>query len=88
LPTIQQPLKLKKKFDKSVTCFYCHVAARVPDIFCSFYFVKKHKIANISTTTAAKQKIITDLESLEFFDEISLNLKPIKFYLAKSATDF
>jgi hypothetical protein len=47
---------------------YCHqVAAWVPDIFCSFYFMKNHKIANKnSTTTNAREKISTDLESLDF----------------------
>ncbi len=36
------------------------------DMFCNFYFVKIHKIANNSSTTEAKEKISTYLESLEF----------------------
>jgi hypothetical protein len=35
-------------------------------MFCNFYFVKNHKIGNNSTTTKAREKISTDLESLEF----------------------
>ncbi len=37
-------------------------------IFCNFYLAKNHKIANSSTTTKAREKINTYLESLEFFD--------------------
>jgi hypothetical protein len=39
------------------------MAALVPDVF---YLVKNHKIANNSATTEAREKISTDLESLEF----------------------
>jgi hypothetical protein len=42
------------------------VAAWLPDMFCNLYSVKNHKIAEISTTTKAGEKISTDLESLEF----------------------
>jgi hypothetical protein len=42
------------------------VAAWFPDVFCSFYFVKNHKNANNSTTTKAREKISTDLDTLEF----------------------
>jgi hypothetical protein len=42
------------------------VAARVPDMFCNFYSVKNHKIANYSTTPKAREKMSTDFESLEF----------------------
>jgi hypothetical protein len=47
------------------------VAAWVPDMFCNFYLVKNHKIVKNSTTAKAREKISTDLESLEllqFFD--------------------
>jgi hypothetical protein len=44
------------------------VAAWVPDMFYNFYLEKNHKIVNNSTATEAREKIITDLESLEFFD--------------------
>jgi len=36
------------------------VAALVADMFCNFYFVKNHKIANNSTTAEAR-KISTDI---------------------------
>jgi hypothetical protein len=66
-------------------------AARlVPDMFCNFYLVKNHKIANNSATTEAREKISTYLESLEvenFLMYVGLNLKTIKFYLIKLATD-
>jgi hypothetical protein len=42
------------------------VTARVPDMFRNFYFAKNHKIAKNSTTTKAREKISTDLESIEF----------------------
>jgi hypothetical protein len=46
---------------------FCHqVAALVPNMFCSFYLVKNHKIANNSATTETKEKISTYLESIEF----------------------
>jgi hypothetical protein len=38
----------------------------VPDMFCNFYLVKNKKIAYNSATTEAKEKIRTDLESVEF----------------------
>jgi hypothetical protein len=42
------------------------VAAWFSDVFCSFYLVKNDKIANNSTTTKAREKISTGLESLGF----------------------
>jgi hypothetical protein len=36
-----------------------------PDMFCNFYLMKNHKNAYDSATTEAKEKIRTDLESLE-----------------------
>jgi hypothetical protein len=39
----------------------------IPDMLCHFYLVKNHKIANNSTTTKTREKISTDLKSLEFF---------------------
>ncbi len=45
----------------------CHqVAEWVPDMFCNFYLVKSHKTANNSASTEAREKISTDLESVEF----------------------
>jgi hypothetical protein len=37
------------------------------DMFCNFYLVKNHKISKNSTTAKAREKISTDLESLEFY---------------------
>jgi len=42
------------------------VAQWVPDMFRNFYFVKNLKIALNSTTPKAREKISTDLETLEF----------------------
>jgi hypothetical protein len=50
---------------KSAASFCRQVAALVTDMFCNFYFVKNHKIANNSVTTEAREKISTYLESLE-----------------------
>jgi len=44
------------------------VAAWFPDMFRYFYFVRSHKIANNSTTTEAREKIIIHIESLEFYN--------------------
>jgi hypothetical protein len=51
---------------KLAVSFCCQVAAWFPDSFCYFYLVKNHQIAKNSTTTKAREKIITDFESLEF----------------------
>jgi hypothetical protein len=40
------------------------VAAMVPDMFYNFYLVKNQKIANNSSTTEAREKISTYLESV------------------------
>ncbi len=43
---------------------FCHkVAAVFPDMFCNFCLVKNQKIAKNSTTTKAREKISTYLES-------------------------
>jgi len=39
---------------KSAASFCHQVATLVPDMFCSFYLVKNHKIANNSETTEAR----------------------------------
>jgi hypothetical protein len=51
---------------KSVASFLRQVAAWFPEMFCNFYRMKDHNIAENSTTTKATEKISTDLESLEF----------------------
>jgi len=44
-------------------------------MFCSFYLAKNHKIANNATNPEAREKISTDLESLEFLKcfDVGLN---------------
>jgi len=69
---------------KSAGSFGCQVTSLVPAMFCNFYLVKNHKIADHSATTKAIEKRSTYFESLEFFDAC---LKNIKFYLIKLATD-
>jgi hypothetical protein len=67
------------------------VAAWFPDINCNFNLVKNRKIAKNSINAKAREKISIDLESLEFYKKlmyILLNLKLIKVYLIKLATDF
>jgi hypothetical protein len=49
---------------ESAASFCRQVAALFPDMFCDFDLVKNHKIAINSTTTKAREKIRTDLESL------------------------
>jgi hypothetical protein len=39
------------------------LAAWVLDMFCNFYLLKNHKIANVSVTSKALEKISEDLES-------------------------
>jgi hypothetical protein len=51
---------------ESSASFCRWVATWFPDMPCNFYFVKNHKIDKDSTTTKAREKICTDLESLEF----------------------
>ncbi len=43
----------KSNFDISAASFCCKVAALAPTMFCSFYLLKNHKLANNSTTTEA-----------------------------------
>jgi hypothetical protein len=51
-------------YDKSAASF---CPALFSDMFCSFYLVKYHKIANNSTMTKATEKMSTYLEFLEFY---------------------
>ncbi len=73
---------------ESAASFCRQVAALLPDMFWSFYLVKNHKYAKNSTTTKAREKISTDLASLEFLKMryVWLNLKAMKFYLIILAT--
>jgi hypothetical protein len=67
-------------------------AARlVPDMFCNFYLVKNHKIANNSATTKAREKISTYLEFLEvenFFDVCWTKFKNNQILLNKISHRF
>jgi hypothetical protein len=60
-------IQVRLNSDKSVGSFSCQVAAWVAIMFCNFYLVKNHKIANNSTSAGAREKLSTDLESLEFY---------------------
>jgi hypothetical protein len=64
------------------------VAALVPDMFSKFYLAKNHQIANNSATTEAREKISTDLESLEFFDVCLAKFKCNKILLNKISHRF
>ncbi len=49
------------------TATFCRqVATWAPDMFCNFYFLKNHKIANNSMTTKTRELKNIDFESLEF----------------------
>jgi hypothetical protein len=54
------------------------VGALFPDMFCNFYSVKNHTIAKNSTTTKAREKISTVLESLEFYNFLDVCLTKFK----------
>ncbi len=60
------------------------------DMFCKFYLVKNHKIANNSATTEAREKISTHLESLEFriFDVWSTKFEDNQILLNKISDKF
>jgi len=51
---------------ESAASFCRQVTAWVPDMFCNFYLVKNHEMANNSTTTKAGENISKDLDSWEF----------------------
>ncbi len=60
----------------------------VPVMYCNFYLVKNHKIANDSATTEAREKMYTDLESVEFFDVCLIKLKTNQILLNKMSHIF
>jgi hypothetical protein len=66
--------KFLKDANKLVDRFCGQVAAWVTDVFCNFNLLKSHKIADNSATTEAREKVSTDLESLEFLKYVPLNL--------------
>jgi hypothetical protein len=63
---VQHTLKYVNNEGKSAASFCHQVALWFPDILCNFYTVKNHKIAENSTRTKGREKISTDLQSLEF----------------------
>jgi hypothetical protein len=65
------------------------VAPLVTAMFCNFYSVKNHKIAENSASIEAKEKISTDLESLEFYNFFDACLTKFENYqiLLYKATD-
>ncbi len=74
-------MTLLATFSNNETASLCHqVASLDPDMFCNFYFVKNHKIANNSATAEAGEKISTSF----------LDVRLFKFenYQIKLATDF
>ncbi len=46
-------------------------------MFCNFYLVKHHTKANNFTTTGAREKVLTDLEVVEF-ENYHVNLTKFK----------
>jgi len=52
-------------WDKAAAIFCRQVAEWVPDMFCNFYLLKNHQIANDSIATEAREKGAL-WESLEF----------------------
>ncbi len=66
LSLARTPSCLSHNEGKSASSFCRQVAAWFPDMFYHFYLVKNHKIAKNPTTIKAREKISTDLESLEF----------------------
>ncbi len=50
----------------------------VLDMFCNFYLDKNCRIADNSTITKAREKISTDLESLEFWKNVYVGLTKFK----------
>jgi hypothetical protein len=61
LAQVREPemTSLDVNLGKSAVSFYRQVAALVPDMFCNFYLVQNHKIANNSATSKAREKIST-----------------------------
>jgi hypothetical protein len=54
------------KLGKSAASFCCQVAAWVPVMLHNFYMLKNGKIAKDLTIADSREKINTDLESLQF----------------------
>jgi hypothetical protein len=57
-------------------------------MFCNSYLVKSHKTASNTATTKAREKICTDLESLEFFDVCLTKFENYQILLNKYGHSF
>jgi len=66
--------------DKSAAKLWRQLAAWVPDMFWNFYLLKIHNIADNSATTKAREKLSTELESLEFKKILDVCLIKIENY--------
>jgi hypothetical protein len=62
---------------KSAASFCLQVTARVPDMFCNFYLVKKSQNSQKNSTTT-KEKISTYLESLQLWEYFDVCLTKFK----------
>ncbi len=58
----------------SAASFFCKVAAWFPDMLNNSYLVKIHKIVNFSATTEAREKLSTNIETLEFYKTFNVCL--------------
>ncbi len=58
----------------SADSFFCKVAAWFPDMFNNSYLVKIHKIVNYLAITEGREKISTDIETLEFYKTFNVCL--------------
>ncbi len=66
--------------EKSAARFCHRMAAWIPDMFCDIYLVKGRKIANNSAITETREKIITYLESVEFWKLFDICLTNFENY--------
>ncbi len=88
IPDINSRCTVTTKTEKSnegvsAASFCRQVAALFPDMFYGFHSVKNYTIAKNTTTTKAREKISTDLESLEFFGIHLTNFKNNQILLNK-----
>jgi hypothetical protein len=77
--------------NSTIRILYHQMAAWVPNMSCNFYFLKNHKIADNSTTTKAKEKIVRIWNIYNFrkeSDEYLTEFKNNKFLLNKIGCQF
>ncbi len=76
---------------ESAASFCLQVVAWFPNMFRNFYLEKNRKIAKNSTTTKTREREVQIWNPQNFWKFLMydwLNLKTVKFYLIKLATDF